>query len=210
PSAAVIPTLLCPSDDNQQRQVVQNVPGPLSDDLGDVYGTCAYRANGGPASFSLNAVIGLSATFTTRIADITDGTSTTLLLGEWSTHHDPLFTATISKFPLNKGSRSYETSPTYTSWSRASHYQIGSSNCGGYGLPMNWQIPNTSTSWIYPLWYAFSGYGSNHPGGANFFFCDGSVHFLPNSVSTTMVGDITLLVALSTRAGDEVIPEGGY
>ena len=61
------------------------------------------------------------------------------------------------------------------------------------------------------------GMGSDHPGGCNALFVDGSVHFLPNSVSTTVVGgttrwgvNITLLMELSTRAGGEVIPEGSY
>ncbi len=58
-------------------------------------------------------------------------------------------------------------------------------------------------------------YGSGHPQGANFVFCDGSVHFLSNAInnaatvpgvnkSGTLVM-VTLLQALSTRAGEEVV-----
>src|SRR5262249_28060475 len=46
PQAAVIPTLLCPSDDNQKHQVV-NVSGDPWAPAGTVYGTYAYRANTG-------------------------------------------------------------------------------------------------------------------------------------------------------------------
>src|SRR5262249_20979400 len=100
--------------------------------------------------------------------------------------------------------------PQYIAWNDWYGYQVGSADCGGVGLPMNWRFPDTSTPWWDGYRYSLFGYGGNHTGGANFAFCDGSVHFLPNSVSTTMVGNITLLSALATRAGGEVIPEGGY
>jgi prepilin-type processing-associated H-X9-DG protein len=41
-------------------------------------------------------------------------------------------------------------------------------------------------------------YSSNHPGGANFAFCDGSVRFLTDSLS------LISLQVLATRAGGEV------
>lgn len=41
---------------------------------------------------------------------------------------------------------------------------------------------------------------SQHPGGANVLFCDGSVHYLPDSL------DVSILCALTTRAGGELIP----
>ena len=41
-------------------------------------------------------------------------------------------------------------------------------------------------------------FGSNHPGGANFVFCDGSVRFLTNSTP------ILLLKALASRNSGEV------
>jgi prepilin-type processing-associated H-X9-DG protein len=40
---------------------------------------------------------------------------------------------------------------------------------------------------------------SFHPGGANFLFADGSVHFLKATI------DIRVLAALATRAGGEVL-----
>ncbi|HEY1272127.1 MAG TPA: DUF1559 domain-containing protein [Gemmataceae bacterium] len=43
---------------------------------------------------------------------------------------------------------------------------------------------------------------SFHAGGANFLFADGSVHFLPAAI------DIRVLAALATRAGGEVLPGG--
>lgn len=43
------------------------------------------------------------------------------------------------------------------------------------------------------------GFGSNHPGGANFLFCDGSVQFLRDGTSKA------LFSALGTRSGGEII-----
>jgi prepilin-type processing-associated H-X9-DG protein len=45
---------------------------------------------------------------------------------------------------------------------------------------------------------------SFHPGGCNFLFADGSVHFFPSGTG------IGVLAALATRAGGEVVPGTDY
>ena len=45
---------------------------------------------------------------------------------------------------------------------------------------------------------------SRHPGGVNVLFCDGSVHFIKNTIS------LPTYQALSTRSGGEVISSDGY
>jgi prepilin-type processing-associated H-X9-DG protein len=69
-------------------------------------------------------------------------------------------------------------------------------------VPINYRVPpggNLST-----LNNRLCGFGSGHPGGANFAFADGHVRFLKESTS------LQTLRALSTRAGGETTPEGDH
>ena len=52
--------------------------------------------------------------------------------------------------------------------------------------------------------YAAHGFKSRHPGGANFVFADGSVHFLKNTINRATIA------ALGSRNGGEVISSDAY
>jgi prepilin-type processing-associated H-X9-DG protein len=86
---------------------------------------------------------------------------------------------------------------------------------GGFGL-FNTIVPPNSTT--YPFAWCAMGRSSgsnasdgpyqctssNHPGGCNFVFCDGSVRFLKSSIA------IKTYWALGTRANGEVISSDSY
>jgi prepilin-type N-terminal cleavage/methylation domain-containing protein/prepilin-type processing-associated H-X9-DG protein len=88
-------------------------------------------------------------------------------------------------------------------------------NSGGYGttVPINWPSPQSCTlpgngwgsyNWASRCAYTNVGFKSHHPGGSNFLFADGSVHFLKTTIA------MTTFCALGSRAGGEVISADGY
>ena len=88
-------------------------------------------------------------------------------------------------------------------------------NSGGYGttVPINYPSSQSctlsgdgwgSSNWASRCAYTNTGFKSHHPGGANFVFADGSVHFLKQTIA------MTTYCALGSRAGGEVISSDGY
>lgn len=67
------------------------------------------------------------------------------------------------------------------------------------GLPLNYFIYPEDPDDLKARWYETRGFKSLHPGGANFVYCDGSVHFVNDSISNLEYR------ALATRDGEEVV-----
>jgi len=120
-----------------------------------------------------------------RFADITDGTSNTIAVGEMGFQlKDYLFSSGPNAGQVRGGNTSWP-------WGYAS-FSFGSTR-----IMMNTVAPPAS------ILDRLETFRSDHTGGCNFLFGDGSVHFLSNSV------DFTTYQALGTRAGGEVI-SGNY
>jgi prepilin-type N-terminal cleavage/methylation domain-containing protein/prepilin-type processing-associated H-X9-DG protein len=107
----------------------------------------------------------------TRFADCTDGTSQTLLVGERAAVDDPDWGwwCCASGLPTAQGEGD-------NLLSAARGFKPG----------------GPELEHAYHFW-------SRHPGGANFFYVDGSLHFLTYEI------DHSIFLALSTRAGGEVL-----
>jgi prepilin-type N-terminal cleavage/methylation domain-containing protein/prepilin-type processing-associated H-X9-DG protein len=143
------------------------------------------------------------------ISAITDGTSQTILFGESaSLGSDPNWPQYVSAFPyLGNGIWAVY----YTAWSTP---DFGPPfGLGYYPLNSPLQLPPPTTSWsggdldTSALQLRCATYGSSHTGGgANFVFCDGSVHFISNGIANSN----NLLMALCTRAGGEVVDVSGF
>jgi len=113
---------------------------------------------------------------------VTDGTSNTILAGD--------------AMPLD---RSNLIAP-YTSWANSNQAVAVTS------IPINWKYPLSLIATIASTPSVDSSYSfrSNHSGGANFAYADGSVHFLKDAISPVAYR------ALSTRNGGEVLSSDAY
>jgi prepilin-type N-terminal cleavage/methylation domain-containing protein/prepilin-type processing-associated H-X9-DG protein len=170
----------------------------------------------GPAEYAqINGVIYNDSAV--RIADVTDGTSNTFLFGEHARTnlmtYDPGFA--FSDGQWNSG-RIYDT--MLATW-YPPNVGVSGANAGSTAAIVN--------GGFYPETAA-----SQHPGGVNMAFCDGSVRFIKNSVSSWSFDPTTNLPLgvsltsfvytiapgspigvwqkLSTRAGGETISSDAY
>jgi prepilin-type N-terminal cleavage/methylation domain-containing protein/prepilin-type processing-associated H-X9-DG protein len=200
--AQVIKILLCPSD---------SLPAPVSQPATDpnppwnsgFYGLSSYGGNAGKRSFypgdppdfprmTRDGIFFLDSMV--RVKDITDGTSNTFLFGE-RFHLDP-------EFDL----RQPVVWPGLAPLADLGKWGLVAKGIGNVTLstpkPINYRVPpGGDSSTVEDRVCAF---GSDHPGGANFAFADGSVRFVSDSIP------LPTLQALSTRAGGEVVSASDF
>jgi prepilin-type processing-associated H-X9-DG protein len=163
----------CPSDPRTGTK--ENVRG-LSVAFTD------YLGNEGVNLQRLNGVLYLDSR--TRLTDVKDGTSSTLLVGE----RPPSADGVLGWWYAGWG-QVQDGSAQAVLGVRERNYFSGGCPIGPYEYgPGN--LRNQCDA--FHFWSLHAG------GGANFLFCDGSVHFIPYSAKD-------LMPALATRAGGEVV-----
>jgi prepilin-type N-terminal cleavage/methylation domain-containing protein/prepilin-type processing-associated H-X9-DG protein len=107
-----------------------------------------------------------------KISEVTDGLSNTILFGERVKNILPKFVGPMNWYWWFSSLRTMQTSM----WPINPQKQVqglntpGLQGIGAYGA-------TTEIQWIFSA-------SSNHPGGANFAFADGSVHFLKDTISS--------------------------
>jgi prepilin-type N-terminal cleavage/methylation domain-containing protein/prepilin-type processing-associated H-X9-DG protein len=176
----VVPAFLCPSDDRTLSPQISLRTNKL----------VAFTAYLGVAG--RDAVAGrdgmLFQDSNTRLADATDGTSNTLLLGERPPSHDFQFGWWYA------GTGQHGTgSADHVLGVREPNLQpitVGSA-CGPGNYPFTAASGFRDPCGMFHFW-------SPHPGGATFVFADGSVRFLAYSADPVMP-------ALASRAGGETV-----
>jgi prepilin-type N-terminal cleavage/methylation domain-containing protein/prepilin-type processing-associated H-X9-DG protein len=123
-----------------------------------------------------------------KLMEIQDGTSNTLLLGEFG-----------------RGPRYVGVGDWFVAWEDS----VQRLSIAGINRPYTAPLPfadRISPPDQPPLSgpQSYMGFGSYHPGGANFAFADGSVKFLKESTDLHVLGD------LGTRAGGEVVSASDF
>ncbi|MBA4065552.1 MAG: hypothetical protein C0501_17920 [Isosphaera sp.] len=212
--ATPLKQLICPSDLLPSSGVfVRQIPGATPDQWLH-HGVVSYALNGGtrplafPSVTSINngtaprpvqdGVFGIN--LRVKPEHVTDGTSNTLLAGERS-HNEPRFKFVYEQY-VGVDPPEEADIAIFAQWDRSGMLHTGQL------VPVNYRIPATVNARLDPAqltertfyWTTRTrAYGSEHPGGANVAFADGSVKFLSDRI------DPADLLSLSTKAGGEVV-----
>jgi len=207
--ALVVPIFLCPSDSTR---------GPVATGFGPTnYAACAGSGSGGGSPFDTDGSFFVRRAM--RLAELTDGTSNTVIFSE----------SLLGTGPESTSDASHATRQPQTVYRFVQSAPLSDSGCDSAS---QWNVSNRrGFSWangefrttLYNHYYPpnhkvpdclgvfmsndpstlYTGFGwraarSRHPGGVNVMSGDASTHFVSQTV------DLTIWRAASTRAGGEV------
>jgi prepilin-type N-terminal cleavage/methylation domain-containing protein/prepilin-type processing-associated H-X9-DG protein len=217
PTAQLIPIYNCPSDPIPQNPFASEESAPHCKCY-KYYGITSYGGNGGTRSFPPCCETADGIYFRTgpakpanpqvSIEMVTDGTSTTLFFGERNhvdANYDTFYAPGWALDPMGG----------WGWWASTGGNYGGGDVTESSFAPINYMCPITyaqalkegmsQTTFTNTLdSFRVCSWGSHHPGAANFAMVDGSVRTVSQYLSQT------LLVALSTRAGNEPITDSEF
>jgi prepilin-type N-terminal cleavage/methylation domain-containing protein/prepilin-type processing-associated H-X9-DG protein len=193
----LVKVYLCPSDLTPQQAFT--VPDGFGDPVA-LAAPCSYAACVGGDESDTAGPTGLGVFYRnsqTRLTDITDGTSTTILIGEraWA-NANGIWAGAIPGGVIRRGAANPCQPVVAGAWFPASTLVLAHSH-------LNNALTDPDGS------AGMDDFSSKHPGGSNFVFADGSVHFLRSVPGDHPDGSFTadglIFQALGTRCGGEVV-----
>jgi len=200
----IIPVYVCPSD-TWPNQVDSgygktNYLGNMGSDTSGFAAGAAWATWGAPVRGDLmNGMLVQSndnnRTYPVTIGMVIDGTSNTAFVGEVTGNFNTTGTYSGSNLNLTNNVGWYHVAATnsFPIWAGGNPNFQGQGAQHNYFRLMSVNYPlNTKTGTV-----ADRCFGSQHTGGANFVFVDGSVRFLSDSI------DVTVYQAMGTRNGNE-------
>jgi prepilin-type N-terminal cleavage/methylation domain-containing protein/prepilin-type processing-associated H-X9-DG protein len=195
---AVLKAYLCPSD------VTPGAAFAVPDGFGSpicLAAPTSYAACVGGDESDTTGPTGLGVFYrnsATRLSDITDGTSSTLLVGEraWA-NANGVWAGAVPGAVIKRGQSNPCQPVVPGAWFPAATLVLAHAH-------LNNALFDSDGS------AGMDDFSSRHPGGTNFVFADGSVHFLRSVPSDNVDGSYTpdgvIFQALGTRANGEVVP----
>jgi prepilin-type N-terminal cleavage/methylation domain-containing protein/prepilin-type processing-associated H-X9-DG protein len=199
-----VKTFLCPSDQAYSiKQFPQTSPNMGASGKPVLVGLTSYKGvlganwpyssngwNNGPTGGNTDGFWNGNGLFPinswqkpVRITDITDGTSNTLMVGE-------------DIFDQNAATKSW-TPPSDAYWGEGYSWAMTVDATLTCAIPPNARKNGARIPWT--NWGDFHGFKSQHPGGVQFVYADGSVRFLNDSIA------LGTYRAMATYNGGEVV-----
>jgi prepilin-type processing-associated H-X9-DG protein len=209
--------LVCPSDFKHYKlDVTQGFIGTVQCSYALCAGVreCVRFGNGAAGApncgnWEPDGVFGV--TWTYALANITDGTSNTIFCGEFSRFKNEPATfadgVTPSFFNVMSPGGFFEPGTMNDTRIQVMAYTVPRINAPAQqGFITAWAAGHSADWYTLPQsqTYGQFGFRSQHPGGANFLFGDGSVKFLKESIN------LAVYRTLGTRAGGEVTSSDSY
>jgi len=203
------PALLCPSD----------VAYPSVAANHNVGWTCYAGASGWDERIRTDRLAGAFRTnVITRIRDITDGTSSTIIVGEVGSHNHQQGGRQgqgVNK-QIRQGNGGVNRSALVAPATWGNHPNLkgwdGTSNriwVSGYSRPY---VKNPTFAMVYAMNSEWPGASSQHPGGCHFLMGDGAVRFISENIDAPVTSQTqnSLWLSLNTIASQRFEKQGDF